>query len=166
MAGTRAQNYSLLQKALHWSMALLILFNLLFPDRMTHLGDLFKQGQTITPQDIASANIHAYIGIAVLVLFVLRLVIRLVHGVPPSPAGEPAIAKLAARVVHWSFYALFLLMPLAGMGAYYGHIRALGWLHGGPLKYILWVLVIAHILAALVHQFYWKTNLLARMLRG
>ncbi|WP_312809372.1 cytochrome b [Agrobacterium cavarae] len=163
MGSTTVTGYSIPQKALHWTMALLILFNLIFADGMEHWNRLMRRGEPITPDDIASANIHAYVGIAVLVLCLVRLCLRLVQGVPEAPADEPPIAKLVAKVTHWAFYAIFLAMPLSGIGKYYFGNDIAGELHGGPIKLLLWALIVLHILGVLVHQFFWRTNLLRRM---
>ncbi|KQM31479.1 cytochrome B [Rhizobium sp. Leaf68] len=163
MGSTTVTGYSIPQKALHWMMALLILFNLIFSDGMEHWNRLMRRGEPITPDDIASANIHAYVGIAVLVLCLVRLCLRLVQGVPEAPADEPPIAKLVAKVTHWAFYAIFLAMPLSGIGKYYFGNDIAGELHGGPIKLLLWALIVLHILGVLVHQFFWRTNLLRRM---
>lgn len=163
MGSTTVTGYSIPQKALHWMMALLILFNLIFSDGMEHWNRLMRRGEPITPDDIASANIHAYVGIAVLVLCLVRLCLRLVQGVPEAPADEPPIAKLVAKVTHWAFYAIFILMPMSGIGKYYFGNDIAGELHGGPIKLLLWALIVLHILGVLVHQFFWRTNLLRRM---
>ncbi len=163
MGSTTVTGYSIPQKALHWTIALLILFNLIFSDGMEHWNRLMRRGEPITPDDIASANIHAYVGIAVLVLCLVRLCLRLVQGVPEAPADEPPIAKLVAKVTHWAFYAIFILMPMSGIGKYYFGNDIAGELHGGPIKLLLWALIVLHILGVLVHQFFWRTNLLRRM---
>ncbi|MGV1907687.1 cytochrome b/b6 domain-containing protein [Agrobacterium cavarae] len=163
MGSTTVTGYSIPQKALHWTMALLILFNLIFSDGMEHWNRLMRRGEPITPDDISSANIHAYVGIAVLVLCLVRLCLRLVQGVPEAPADEPPIAKLVAKITHWAFYAIFLAMPLSGIGKYYFGNDIAGELHGGPIKLLLWALIVLHILGVLVHQFFWRTNLLRRM---
>ncbi|KQR36606.1 cytochrome B [Rhizobium sp. Leaf155] len=163
MGSTTVTGYSIPQKALHWMMALLILFNLIFSDGMEHWNRLMRRGEPITPDDISSANIHAYVGIAVLVLCLVRLCLRLVQGVPEAPADEPPIAKLVAKVTHWAFYAIFILMPMSGIGKYYFGNDIAGELHGGPIKLLLWALIVLHILGVLVHQFFWRTNLLRRM---
>lgn len=163
MGSTTVTGYSIPQKALHWTMALLILFNLIFSDGMEHWNRLMRRGEPITPDDISSANIHACVGIAVLVLCLVRLCLRLVQGVPEAPADEPPIAKLVGKVTHWAFYAIFLAMPLSGIGKYYFGNDIAGELHGGPIKLLLWALIVLHILGVLVHQFFWRTNLLRRM---
>ena len=159
-------SYSIPQRALHWSMAALIFFNLLFTEGMEHWHHLVKRGQTVTPDDLASANIHAYVGIAILVLAVVRIGLRLVQGAPQPPAQEPPLLKFVAQATHGLLYVLLLAMPLSGAAAYYFNIGSAGDLHADVLKVVLWLLLGAHIAGALVHQFYWKTNVLARMTRG
>ncbi|NTJ43277.1 cytochrome b [Agrobacterium larrymoorei] len=163
MGSASITGYSIPQKALHWTMALLILFNLVFSDGMEHWNRLIRRGQPVTPEDVSSANIHAYVGIAILVLCLIRLCLRLVQGVPAAPPGEPPLAKLVAKVTHWAFYAIFILMPFTGIGKYYFENETAGELHGGPLKLLLWTLILLHIVGVLVHQFYWRTGLLRRM---
>ncbi len=159
-------SYSLPQKALHWLMALLILFNLLFTEGMETYIDALDTGATPTPEQVSSANIHAYVGIAVLCLGLLRLMLRLVEGTPPAPSREPRLARLASKVVHWSFYGLFVLMPLAGIGMYYFGNETAGDLHGGPIKVLMWILIVAHLGGLAAHQFVWRTGLLTRMTRA
>jgi cytochrome b561 len=125
-------------------------------------------GQTgsATVDQIASANIHAYVGIAILVLVAARLILRFVVGVPASPSEEPMIFRLAARLAHAALYLLLIAMPVTGIAAYYLGISAAGDIHADVLKVILWGLIGAHVFGALVHQFYWKTDVLRRMTIG
>ncbi|UWM75065.1 cytochrome b/b6 domain-containing protein [Rhizobium sp. WSM4643] len=159
-------SYSLSQRFLHWAIALLIFFNLLFPDGMNIWHRLMRRGQVPTPEQISSANIHAYVGIAILVLAALRLGLRFTKGVPDEIAQEPAIFRLAARLAHAGLYILIFAMPLSGVAAYYFGIDAAGSFHADVLKIILWALIAAHVAGALVHQFYWKSNVLRRMTLG
>ena len=166
MASYTQVSFSVPQRILHWTMALLIFFNLLFPDGMAHAYRLMRRGETLTPDQISSANIHAYVGFAVLSLAVLRLCLRFFQGVPPHPANEPRASQIAAKVAHFTFYALFFALPLSGIAAYYFGARVAGELHSGPFKGLMWVLIAGHVAAVLVHQFYWRTNVLKRMTHG
>ncbi|MDR6819479.1 cytochrome b561 [Neorhizobium sp. 2083] len=159
-------SFSVPQRITHWLMAALILFNLLFTDAMETAGRLMFRGQALTPEQVSAANIHAYVGISVLVLAVIRLCLRFAQGVPPEPVEEPPFLRMVARVGHWAFYALFFLMPLAGIGAWYFGNKTAAFAHTGPLKLLMWALIAAHIGGVLVHQFYWKTNVLKRMTSG
>jgi cytochrome b561 len=161
-----ASGYSLSQRFLHWATVLLVLFNLLLPDGMNAWYRLIRHGGTPLPEQIASANIHAYVGIAILLMTILRLGLRFVQGVPPEAANEPAIFRLAARLAHASLYLLLLALPASGIAVYYLGVEALGALHADVLKLILWIVIVAHVFGALVHQFYWKTDVLRRMTMG
>ncbi|RKE80148.1 cytochrome b561 [Rhizobium sp. AG855] len=159
-------SYSILQKALHWSMALLILFNLLFADAMEEAVEAYERGEVPSAEDLSSANLHAYVGITVLCLGLIRLAVRLIRGAPAAPEEEPPILRLASKVAHWAFYALFILLPFSGIGKYYFGNDVAGEVHGGPLKLLMWALIVVHIAAVLVHQFYWKTSVAQRMTKG
>ncbi|NKJ95691.1 hypothetical protein GFM14_29870 [Rhizobium leguminosarum bv. viciae] len=74
--------------------------------------------------------------------------------------------NLAARLAHAGLYILIFAMPLSGIAAYYFGIDPAGSFHAGVLKIILWALIAAHVAGALVHQFYWKSNVLRRMTLG
>ncbi|HWT60501.1 MAG TPA: cytochrome b [Rhizobium sp.] len=161
-----AKGYSLSQRLLHWTVALLIFFNLLFPDGMNIWHRLMRRGEVPTPEQIASANIHAYVGIAILLLAVVRLGLRFFNGVPTEATEEPTIFRLAAKLAHAGLYVLIFALPLTGIAAYYFGINSAGSLHADVLKIILWALIAAHVAGALVHQFYWKTNVLRRMTLG
>ncbi len=88
------------------------------------------------------------------------------QGVPQAPAEEPAILSMVAKLTHGLLYLLLILMPLTGIGAYYFGNGTAGDIHADVLKIVLWLLLALHIAGALVHQFYWKTDVLARMTRG
>jgi cytochrome b561 len=159
-------SYSVPQRVLHWLTVLLIFFNLLLPGQIERVTDLLGGGKTPTPEEWTSANLHIYSGFAILAFTALRLILRFVQGVPAAPAAEPALFQMIAKFAHGLLYALLIAMPLAGIAKFYGHIGLAGFIHGGPMKLAMWVLVIGHIGAVFVHKFYWKTNLLDRMTKG
>ncbi|CDZ52112.1 cytochrome b [Neorhizobium galegae] len=159
-------SFTMPQRILHWLMAGLILFNLLFTDAMETAARLMFRGQALTPEQVSAANIHAYVGISVLVLGLIRLCLRFVQGVPPEPRQEPPFLRAVAKISHWAFYALFVVMPLAGIGAWFFGNPTAGFAHAGPMKLLMWALIVAHIGGTLVHQFYWKTDVLKRMTSG
>ena len=59
-------------------------------------------------------HIHKPLGIAILVLALLRLAVRLRFGAPPLPLDLPEPMKLAAHLSHYALYALMIAMPLIG----------------------------------------------------
>lgn len=159
-------NYSVSQRILHWGMTLLILFNLLFTDGMETWHRAVRRGQEITPDMVSSANIHAYVGIAILIFAALRIALRFILGVPDLPSEEPKILQWIAKATHGLLYLLMLAMPLTGIGAYYFGVGSAGDIHADVLKVILWVLIALHVAGALVQKFYFKTDVLDRMTKG
>lgn len=158
--------YSLPQRLVHWAMALLIFYNLLFPDGMNEWHRAVRRGGIPSVDQVSAANLHAYVGIAILMLAIIRVCLRLVQGAPAEIAAEPAVFRLAAKLVHFGLYAFIFAMPLTGIAAYYFGVDAAGSVHADVLKVILWALIGAHVAGALVHQFYWKSNVVRRMTVG
>jgi cytochrome b561 len=96
----------------------------------------------------------------------LRLGVRFIQGVPDEAANEPALFRIAARLAHVALYVFIFAMPLSGIAAYYFGVELLGSVHADILKVMLWALIVAHVVGALAHQFYWKTDVLRRMTIG
>jgi cytochrome b561 len=158
--------FSLWQRIAHWLTAILVLFNLTFSDNITTWYRAVRRTGSATADQVSSANIHAYVGIAILVLIVLRLALRFKSGVPAAPPEEPTIFRVGAKIAHVALYLLLIALPLSGIAAYYFGIDQAGSIHADVLKIVLWVLIGAHVAGALVHHFYWKTNVLRRMTLG
>ena len=89
---------------LHWSMALLIL-------AMLFIGVAMVTSITLRPTLLA---LHRPIGIALLVLAVVRLLHRLRRRTPELPRDLPRWQRAAAHASHVALYALMLAMPLVG----------------------------------------------------
>ncbi len=166
MENQATSSFSLPQRVLHWLTVVLVFFNLLLPDGMSDWKEAVEHTGSATADQVASANIHAYVGIAIFIVVLARLFLRFTSGVPASPPQEPMIFTIAAKFAHVALYLLLLAMPITGAAAYYFDIDVAGSLHAEVLKVILWALIGGHILGALVHQFYWKTNVLRRMTVG
>jgi cytochrome b561 len=103
----RRRHFTPLQRLLHWLMAICILAMLFIGVGMV---------STVKPTYLTLVSIHKPLGIAILVLALLRLALRLVRGAPPLPADLPAPMKLAAQGSHYALYALMIVMPLLGWG--------------------------------------------------
>jgi cytochrome b561 len=158
--------YSIPQRILHWTTAALVLYNLLLPGEIEEVADLLDEAKVPSAEQWFTANIHVYIGFAVLGLTVLRIILRLVQGAPEPPASEPPALRKVAAATHGLLYLVLLAMPLAGITKFYLGVDAAGFVHGGPLKLLLWILIGLHVAGALVHKFYWKTDVLERMTSG
>ncbi|GJD48637.1 Cytochrome b561 [Methylobacterium crusticola] len=101
------KRFTPVQRLLHWSMAACILAMLFIGVGMV---------STITPAYLTLVSIHKPLGLAILVLALLRLGVRLRSGAPPLPADLPAPMRLAAHLSHYALYGLMLAMPLLGWG--------------------------------------------------
>lgn len=172
-----SQRYDSVAIALHWTIAALILI-------------AFALGLTV--DDFPKAygpmvvNIHALLGVAVLVLTLVRLGWRLTHTPPALPASGGPLANKAAKAVHVLLYALMLAAPLIGLPTLFYRGRGLDFgLFAIPpvlprvpeifhplteahelAAYALVLLAAGHVLAALYHQAVLKDRLMERMLPG
>ena len=157
------QRFTPLQRLLHWLMAVCILTMLFVGVGMV---------STIMPKYLTLVSIHKPLGIAILVLALIRLAVRLRYGAPPLPANLPEPMKLAAQLSHYALYALMIGMPLLGWGmlsaaAYpvvlFGGVylppilpqsdgvHTLLWNAHFYLAFVFFGLVLLHIAAALFH---------------
>lgn len=157
------RRFTALQRLLHWLMAICILAMLFIGVGMV---------STIMPKYLTLVSIHKPLGIAILLLALLRLVVRLRDGSPPLPADLPEPMKLAAYLSHVLLYAAMIGMPLLGWAmmsaaeypvVLYGgvHLPSILPLSDG-LHTLLWdahyylafaffALILLHIAAALFH---------------
>ncbi len=155
------KGFSHTQIALHWIVAALILFNLTQSDDMSALWRQIKQSGPMPTT--TGAWLHIIAGVAVLVLVMWRLMLRATRGVPAHPPGESALLSRAGDAGHLALYVLMFAMPVTGLVTFYGGFPALGEVHGGILKVLLWGLIGLHVVAAFYHHFILKDGLLNRM---
>ena len=106
MIGGR-QRFTPLQRLLHWLMAVCILTMLFIGVGMV---------STVMPKYLTLVSIHKPLGIAILVLALVRLAVRLRYGAPSLPADLPEPMRLGAQLSHYALYALMIGMPLLGWG--------------------------------------------------
>jgi cytochrome b561 len=99
--------FSGFSRLLHWLMAVMILTMLL-------LG--LGMAASVSERYRVLISIHKPLGVAILVLFVVRLVNRLGHRPPPLPATMTTLERLAAKGSHVLLYILMALLPLVGWG--------------------------------------------------
>ena len=104
---TTRKRFAVPQRILHWLMAICILSMLFIGVGMV---------STISAKYLTLVQIHKPLGIAILVLALIRLALRLYYGAPALPADLPAPMKLAAELSQYIFYALMIAMPLIGWG--------------------------------------------------
>ena len=155
--------FALIQRVLHWLMAVCILAMLFIGVGMV---------STVAPKYLPLILVHKTIGVTLLVLVLIRLALRLYYGAPPLPADLSRPMKFGARLSHQLLYGLMIVMPLLGLGmlwaaAYpvvlYGGIRipallpqsdrvhTLLWNAHFYLGFAFFALVLLHLAAALFH---------------
>lgn len=157
------RRFAPIQRLLHWLMAACIIAMLLIGVGMV---------STVTPTYLPLILIHKTLGVALLILVVIRLALRLRYGAPPLPADLPPAIKRGARLSHLLLYGFMIVMPLLGLGmlwaaaypvALYGGIRipallpqsdrvhTLLWNAHVDLGLAFFALVLLHLAAALFH---------------
>lgn len=172
---------------LHWVGAVLILAAL--------LGGLYVSSYAAgccSPERRFVFLVHAYAGITVLGLAVVRLILRSALRWPePEGAGHGRIGHAVATMVHFSLYGIMILIPLTGwilvssMPCCWGvpglpDVRVLSFGIGSEtmisfamtyrihvvLAWITIGLILMHVGAALFHHLVLRNHTLRRMLPG
>ena len=171
---TRGERYSGVAIAFHWTIAFLVIANL-----------VIGIGHDAVPALRALMGAHKAIGITVLVLTAGRVAWRLAHRPPALPADTPAWEKGAAHATHWTLYLLMTALPLTGWmmvsgpgargpGRWFGlfdipalpvgkGVSGLGHDLHGPLGWLMAALILLHVGAALRHHLLLRDAVLARM---
>jgi cytochrome b561 len=172
--------YDSVAMLLHWVTALLIIFMLVFGEELIDAAE-HGDGGTFP------ASVHVSVGVAILVLTLLRMFWRLTHAAPPLPVTMKSWETMLSKLTHFAFYALLIGIPLTGWLAFGDFVReepAMAFLKvfglfalpsapdiGEAAKEIheigsnaMIVLVVLHVLAALKHQFVDDDGIFRRML--
>ena len=173
-----SDRFNPVQRLLHWVMAICIL-------SMLFIGVGFAS--TITPKYVPLVALHKTLGIAILVLALIRLGVRLRYGAPALPADLPEPMRLAAYLSHYLLYALMIAMPLLGWGmlsaadypvVLYGNIRlpqilplndtlhTVLWNAHFYLAFAFYALILLHIAAALFHALVRRDGVFESMAGG
>lgn len=153
-------NYSKTQIALHWIIALLVLFQIVMHDEIARLWSGRMDG---TLPNAATPNAHVAVGFLILALAAWRIVLRFKRGVPALPASEHPALKMLASGTHLLFYVLLIGMPLSGATAWILGVESAAQVHAFAEKLLI-ALIALHALAALAQHFWFKTDVLKRML--
>jgi cytochrome b561 len=173
------QRYTWGAIALHWLIAILMIFMLFFGE------DLIRSRDAAQAPFLAS--LHVSIGVTILLLSLARLLWRLGHPPPPLPATMKRWERQAAHWTHILFYVLMIGLPVTGWLAFtsfaaqhsatalgtqlYGLARVpvapevpgMGDVHAIGSNIGIAILVL-HVAAALKHQFIDRDGTLMRML--
>lgn len=172
---TPAGSYGLLAKLLHWLIAAILVGQFA-------LGWLMPSVRRGMEPGLAMRT-HISVGLVVLALLAVRLAWRLTH--PVREAALPSWQRHASLAVHWllylvlvvttlsgwfyasargwalDFFGLFALPALVPQGSPIG--RAIGGIHE-VVVWVLLALIAVHVLAALLHAFVYRDDVMQRML--
>lgn len=161
---SRPAGYTGMQIALHWIIAALVVFQIIFGENIVPAYRAFRRGNEASEADLFNADIHVYVGIAIFVLALLRFALRLRHGVLPEPKGESAVQKWIARATHFILYLVIFGMPVSGGVAWFLGVAEAGEVHE-LAKPVIIAAVAIHALGALWQHFVARSDVLMRMLR-
>lgn len=170
------QSYNFIAKALHWLMATLII-------TMLFVGATMVTSLTLRPSLL---EIHRPLGIAILILAVIRLFNRLYARSPDLPKSIPNWQKAVAKLSHLLLYMLMLTLPLIGWAVssaagfpvtlwqgvelprivssnptYYAILRDAH----SALAWALFAVVVGHLSAALMHAWINRDGVFTTMYR-
>ncbi len=172
------QHFSLPARVLHWLMALMIIAMLFIGVGMV---------ATVSQRHQWLLNLHKPLGIAILLLVIVRLLVRFSSTTPPLPADMPRVQALAAKLSHGLLYALMLALPLVGWAMISAagdpvmlssSLRLPALLPADAptfallrkahtyLAYLLFATVLLHLAGALFHAWIRRDEVLGSMLRG
>lgn len=170
-----SERYDTVAIGFHWLLALLIIGSFTVGVYMTDLPMSLTR--------LKLYNWHKWAGVVVLGLSALRLLWRLTHQ-PPADLPAPRWQQWAAHAVHIALYGLFFAVPLVGWvyssaAGYpivlFGQIPLPDFVSPDKalaeaikpwherLAFLMAFLVLAHVGAALKHQFIDRDGLLKRM---
>jgi len=170
--------YSTAQRSLHWIVLILIVLAYVSMEFRSE----FPRGSS---GRVFMVQSHFWLGIAILGLFIPRVLARFKHGVPPIEPSLPGWQANLGKLLHIAIYAFLLIQPLLGLATVWTDGKAimlpftdiqlpallaenevlahqLEDLHK-LLANIFYFLVGLHVLAALYHHFVRKDDTLKRM---
>lgn len=171
------ERYGVVAMMLHWIIALLMI-------GMLALG-LYMVALPIGLQKLKLYGWHKEIGVLIFFLALVRLCWRIMNPSPRLPAHLAWWQKTAAQTVHYAFYGFMFLLPLTGWlisssaglsVSFFGlltlpdivrpsePLRLLFTVIHQWLAYALILTIFMHVGASLQHHFFYKDDILRRML--
>ena len=172
------KHFAAVARLLHWLMAVMIIAMLFIGAGMV---------ASVSERHDWLIHLHTPMGVAILLLVIVRIFVRFATRQPPLPADLPGWQVLAAKASHLLRYGLMVVLPLLG----WAMISAAGdpvTLGGavqlpaivpanaslfaflrkahGYLAYLLFLTVLLHLAAALFHGWVRRDGVLQSMLSG
>jgi cytochrome b561 len=157
------KGYSQLQILLHWTIAALVIFQLIVNRGMQDAFDDMMDGDQVG--DLGWAVLHIGVGITILALAIVRVVVRLKRGAPAAHVSNPPVMNLIGFLTHLALYGFIFLMPLTGAIAWFGRSDFAAQAHE-LARLILIPLVVLHAAGAFAEHFVFRNDTLIRMLKA
>ena len=159
----RVIGYNRTQIILHWVIAALVVFQFVGNEAIVETYELINKGQE--PAIPVLARAHVFLGVLTLLLAIWRVYLRVTRGAPDLPAEESAALKMVAKITHLALYGAIFIMPLSGIGAWFGGQEIAATVHT-TFKFVFLISIALHVVGALYQQFILKTGLLKRMMKA
>lgn len=160
--GRPPERYSRLQVGLHWTIAALVVLQLVYNEPMQRAFDARVDDGRL---DLTGgALVHVVAGSTVLLLAIVRVLVRFRRGVPAPHAENPMFVTWIGEATHIALYGMIFAMPLTGLVAWLFAIEGVAALH--EVGRLLFIPIIGlHVVGALAEQFVFKNDGLMRMFR-
>ena len=163
-AKLRPVNYSKTHIALHWLVAILIACQLIGGGSMTAAFDGFIENTSISNFDFLLSRLHILSGITIWLFAAWRLYLRFTRGVSAHPEGQSKVLTILANIIHIVLYGSLLIFPITGSLAWFLGNEMIGDWHSWA-RYVILPPVFLHIVGGLVQHYYYKSNVLKRMMK-
>ena len=166
--------YGLISKLLHWISALLLFIQIPLGFYLVDLD--------FGPERLSIENIHIIIGLSVFYLVILRLINKIIN---PTPKLEPSVFKgqrFLAKLNHVLLYVTILSVTISGilkklfngetLIILFKKIKLKDNFELSELfydihvysNYLIIILIAIHILAVIIHKYFFNDNLLKKIL--
>jgi len=158
-----SNRYSVLQRKLHWLVVLLVATQFILQSPMKHAMQTLAENQPLSFLDFLVTTTHTWGGVAVGGLMIYRLWLRVKRPVPVGAGQITGLLRIASEAMHWGFYVALLFMVLSGLLHYNFNLEMAANAHWVG-KWLLIGMIGLHALAALLHHFLKKDDVLRQMI--
>ena len=177
-AQSGSRRYTATAQLLHWITAALMFTALPLAWVMVNMPRTAENRENVY-------TLHKSVGLTVLALVMVRLIWRARHPAPPLPRSMASWERRASHVSHWLLYLVLIGMPVSGflISASGGHpvtyfglftlpglprseaaVQAGIWLHVVTGQWLVYGLILLHVLATAWHVAVRRDGVLDRML--